>query len=158
MVAQRNSGSETLLSMCGWQFAVADDSTFPDGSETCAAVDRLGYQSCVIGVGWDCVVSKDETLKIAIGYQESSDNSNWGATTVLDAEYTVATGTASVTEFAGYTTHNLDLSHLKRYIRVIFVTALSQEDVAEPAAEATDHCTISVAIALGGCTNKPVHL
>ena len=158
MVAQRNSGSETLLSMCGWQFAIADDATFPGGAETCASIDRLGYQSCVIGVGWECVVSKDETLKITVGYQESSDNSSWGATTVLDASYTVAAGTALVTAFAGYTTHNLDLSFKKRYIRVMFTTILSQKDVAEPSAEATDHCIISASVALGGCINKPIHI
>ncbi len=130
--------------------AGAGDNTEVDGT----GIDRQGAMSAAICVVARSVLQATETNTIKMTIQESSDNSNWTDIAAAlqpegAANSTILTqlgGSGGTTEEDVYKLA-LDLSSLKRYIRVQILPDLS--------ASGTDTAVVAAAVVLGGLDVAP---
>jgi len=140
--ATNNSGAPLTITAAG-----TGDNTAVTG----ATIDRASYgmaQSAEVGVLWLAALQATETLDLAVEYQTSADGSTWDTAVALQASATVATGDTGGSNESGITKFSLNMSGLKRYVRVNFTPDLS--------ASGTDTAILMSLWALGGADTLPI--
>lgn len=139
-----NIGAFIQTYACGLTTATAGG-TGDNTAVTGATIDRQGYSSAKVTIGYKTTLGSSATLTFAVEYQDSADGSTWNTAVALQSATTAATGT--VTNSVGQVRFNLDLSDLQRYVRINFTPNLSAAN--------TDTCVASASIALGGAQVLP---
>ena len=119
--------------------AAAGDNT----EVTTEAIDRLGYESCVLTVGYNTALTTAKKLTNILKIEDSSDGSTWNTAVTLSALHDVATTTSKATQ-----EYNVNLNSYARYIR--FITKLDLTHTG------TDTCAAYTNITLGGAQNLPI--
>ena len=102
------------------------DNTANTGASINRMVTNALLDSGVLQIAWLAALGANETLALAVEYQESSDNSNWDTAVALQASTIVATDSGSGSNMSGVTTFDIDLSTKKQYIRFNFTPNLSR--------------------------------
>jgi hypothetical protein len=114
-------------------------------------IDRMGYESLSLGIGYYAELADTKTLAFAVEYQFSADGSNWDTAVVVQASTVKATGATPTTDYHGVAKYDLDLqslgSAMKRYIRFNITPDLSNT--------ASDLATWVAIAALGGADVLP---
>ncbi len=109
------------------------------GAVNGAAIDRLGYLSCVLAVITGAVTGTPSAQSSTCQIEHSDDGlSNWGALTGAQVAVTGANSIGQV---------DVDLSGAKRYIRVVNTTAFTGGTTPTLASGAT--------VVLGGADKLP---
>lgn len=139
-----NIGAAVKSIACGGSMATAAG-TGDNTAVTGATIDRLGYESAKVTVGYLTTLTADKTLSLAIAYQESSDGSNWD--TAVDLQTATVAKTGAVTAAVGEVSHSLDLRAKKRYIRFNYTPDLSHSG--------TDTAVTFAVAVLGGAEKMP---
>lgn len=117
-----------------------------DNTETTSAVlDRLGYDSLTLSIGFKTALTTAKKLTNILKVQQSDDNSAWSDATTLYAVHDLATKT---TEGLGIKEYDINLKGYKRYIKFLYTLDLT--------ATATDTCEGYVNATLGDSQVKPV--
>lgn len=137
-------GSYVKAVVCGAVSATAGGAG-DNSAVTGASIDRLGYESCKLVIGYKTTLAASETLQFAVEYQESDDNSSWDTAVALQAATTAKTGAA--TNFHGDVEFDVDLGAKKRYIRFNFTPNMS--------AAGTDTAICMAVCVLGGSNVLP---
>ena len=133
-----NSSNPTVITAAG-----TGDATAVTGQ----SIDRLDYDSAVLVIGWVAALADTKSLKLAVEYQESSDNSSWDTAVALQASAAVATSSGGTVE-KGVTVFDLPLKARKRYIRFNFTPDLT--------ASGTDTASLMAIAFLGGKRVTPI--
>lgn len=114
-VAQNAAGTEPLIHTDGQP---------EDGAKvTSAAIDRMGYDSSVLGIAAFAHLADTKTFTFAIGILESDDNSVWAAEEVLQAATTLCLGIPAHTPITGCLDLPINLRGRKRYIKITITPA-----------------------------------
>ena len=80
-------------------------------------IDRKGYYSGVLAVGWYAELADTKTFSLAVEIQESDNASSWDTAVALLAATVVATGDSPTTDFHGVTELDINFKGRKRYAR-----------------------------------------
>lgn len=91
-----------------------------------SAIDRAGairYDSAVLNLSYLTTLTADKTLSFTVTYTESDDNSTYGSAVTLYAKTVVKTG--AVTAGPGIVSIPMDLTGLKRYVKLSVTPDLS---------------------------------
>lgn len=144
MTIVNNIGAAIKSVACGGSMATAAG-TGDNTAVTGVSIDRAGYESAKVTVGYLTTLTADKTLSLAIAYQTSSDNSNWDTAVSLQDATVAKTGAA--TAAVGQVSHSLDLRTLKRYIRFNYTPDLSHSG--------TDTAVTFCVADLGGAETMP---
>ena len=145
----RDGGSHVHISGGGSSRALAagtGDATEVDGPW----IDRLGYDSCRVGVVGRATLTEAATLTVAFNLQDSIDSSGSDAADFGDAyaAATQATGGAGGSTEEIQAAASFNLRGAKRWIRLQHTPNLS--------AGATDVSTLAGAVVLIGKVEEPV--
>lgn len=140
----KDIGSQIKAVACGAATATAGG-TGDNTAVTGASIDRMGYNSGKLAIGYRTSVTAAKTLSFAVEYQESSDNSTWGTAVALQAATTAETG--ALTNKVNQITFDVDLSNKKRYIRFNFTPDLSNT--------LTDTVDCAAIFVMGGADTLP---
>ena len=120
-----------------------------DGVEvTGSAIDRQGYDSCVLAITALAKLAATKLLSLGVKYQDSADNSTWNAAVVMQASTTLLTGGGGGTTEEGEVELGLNLRGLERYVRFNITPDLD--------ATGTDTAIWSAVCVLGGKEATPV--
>jgi hypothetical protein len=120
-----------------------------------AWIDTRGFESLEAIISFTATLAANETLSLAAQVQHASlANGSDGEDVSTDhikalASTAVATGEAGGSTETGVHALGIDLTMLKRYVRVQFTPDLSAAD--------TDTAKVGMAYVLGGARNAPAH-
>lgn len=124
--------------------AGAGDNTEVDGPW----VDRRGYMSVKLCVGWTATLADTETFSLAYNLQDASDSSGTGAADYGTVVASTVQGTASGAEtLTGVAALDIDLQTADRFIRAQHTPDLSAAGV-----DTSISCAILI---LGGADDSP---
>lgn len=140
----RHLGAEVKSFGCGAATATAAG-TGDNTAVTGASIDRTGYSSGVLAIGYRTTLASTKTLSLAAELQESADGTTWDTAEALQAATVQETGAA--TNKAGVKEFDIDLTGRKKFIRFNFTP-----DLSATAADTVDVAAIFVA---GGADIKP---
>ncbi len=141
-----NIGSFFISLICGAFYALAagsGDATAVTGS----TVDRKGFGSAKLSLGYSTTLTEAATLTFAVEYQESDDDSSWDTAVVIQAATLQETGGSGGSTNKGCWTYDIDLTGMKRYVRFNFTPNLS--------AGSTDVAKGALVCNLGGAAELP---
>ena len=115
-----------------------------------AWIDRLGFSSLKVTIGYTATLGATETLSVAANLQDASDGSGTGAADFGDALASTvqATGATGGSTETGVVELDVDLSAADRFVRAQFTPDLSRAN--------TDTAILYVNYALAGSTENPV--
>jgi hypothetical protein len=105
------------------------------------SVDLIDYDGIKVVLGYKAALTDAKSLKLAVEYQESADDSSWDTAVALQASTIAVTSDGGTTEY-GTVEFDLDASKLKRYVRVNFTPDLD--------AAGTDTALVSCIVIKGG--------
>jgi hypothetical protein len=108
----------------GAPLAVIAGGTGDSTAVTGLTVDRSGHDSAVLAVFCQAKLTTSETFSLQMEYQTSADDSNWDTAVVLQASTVALTATGSTV-----VSYGLNLTGLKRYIRLNFTPDFSKATV-----------------------------
>ena len=113
-----------------WTSGGTGDGTVKSGTsldrESVGASGQGGIpESCVVSALYEATLGSGASLTIALGVDDSADNSNWSGYATLAAQ-TVATGPSGGGAVSGQVAFNVNLSSARRWVRPRFVPTLTR--------------------------------
>lgn len=110
-------------------------------------IDRKGYGSAKVLVGYHATLADTKTLAVAAEVQYSADNSSFDTAVPLQTSTVAATGVNPTTAYYGVVVFNIDLTAQKRYFRINVTPDLN--------ASGTDVAEVVTSVVLGGADALP---
>lgn len=116
----------------------------------CAYIDRQGFASLKVIIGYTATLAADKTLSIAANLQDATSLAGAGVADFGDAmaSAVVATGPTGGGTVTGVVELDFDISGADQYVRLQYTPDLS--------ATGTDTATLSAVYVLGGAQVQPV--
>lgn len=136
--AQQDASGDTIILTAG----ATEDAVECEGE----TIDRLGFDSMKLVIGYITTLTDTKTLSFGIKEQQSADGSTWDTATVVQAATVAVTSDGGGTEM-GTVEANINLRSKKRYVRYNITPDLS--------ATGTDTAIWTAVTILGGAVELP---